>query len=132
MPSEHLFSDDVLCFLEDETSQLSGLPNVMFKGDGFRKLTGPGVYIVWNNDRHCLYVGSARNVLSRISIVDHAALGPAAKDVYAVWVICCRGEAQARELEAFWIHKFKPLLNKVLPRPAYASLFKPFEYPDDG
>lgn len=84
---------------------------VEFNVKMFKKLLGPGVYVI-NGIREVLYVGMARNLLSRISSPDHEAVLSSLKEpVEQVIMIPCKSEAHARDVETSTIRLHQPKYN---------------------
>lgn len=85
---------------------------IQFNADWFRKMLGPGVYLI-NNKTSMLYVGMASNLLSRISSPEHQAVIESLKDerVDQVMLIPARSREHAAAMENSYISEFQPKYN---------------------
>lgn len=89
-----------------------------FFTEDFHTLTGPGVYTamrgVKREEIEILYVGSAKNILARISDPAHSALRKAMAvggEQLRIMFLICRSEAHARDVEAQLISQWQPKFN---------------------
>lgn len=83
--------------------------------EGFRRLTGPGVYMAsigTGETFELLYIGSAKNILARISEASHGSLRRAfeVKDCRLL-IIACKSEKHARKVESDLILAYRPKFN---------------------
>ena len=78
----------------------------------FKELIGPGVYVL-SFERRALYVGSAKNILHRISCPDHDSLRAALLLADQIEIYPTISEQVARHKEAQMILRKKPQLNKT-------------------
>ena len=77
-------------------------------------LLGPGVYAVWgvrNNSDEALYIGSAKNILHRISHPKHAQLRRALAEGTRIEFKYTETERDARGIEKRMIWDFQPKYN---------------------
>lgn len=85
--------------------------------DGFWKLTGPGVYVAMVGSGEALeilYIGSAKNVLARISDPSHSSLREAfMAENCRLLISICKSEKHARDAESMLIAAYNPKLNIV-------------------
>lgn len=112
MPTEFLSAERV-----DHSHGIDELGLELFSlhAEGFWKLTGPGVYIAMSksgDNLEVLYIGSAKNLLARVSDPTHESLREAfkAKDCRLLMSIC-KSEKHARDVEAMLISAYQPTLN---------------------
>jgi hypothetical protein len=93
-------------------------------GPTFGQFLGPGVYIVFRRGDP-LYVGSAQNMMYRMSHPKHAQR-ETIETADKVRLLPCRSHAAAKRLEAVVIRFLRPLLNTNTPtyfrRPQTAEL----------
>jgi excinuclease UvrABC nuclease subunit len=97
------------------TDEVFGLEHFSIHADGFWKLTGPGVYMAMRGSGESLevlYIGSAKNLLARISEPMHGSLREAFKfkDCRLLMTLC-KSEKHARDVESMLISAYKPTLN---------------------
>ena len=79
----------------------------------FRKLLGPGVYVVYSKEEF-LYIGSSKNISGRMSNSNHARLREAlAREDSNVITIFARSEKHARAIESELIADLQPIFNCV-------------------
>ena len=80
-----------------------------FKGDDFRQLLGPGVYVIMHKDRP-VYVGSGKRLLGRVGGRHHK------QDLFVeasrILLFPCKGIEEAQELERQLINRFMPIGNQ--------------------
>lgn len=80
--------------------------------DILRRLLSSGTYVV-SKDKECLYVGSAKNVMARISDESHDSFRMALCQATQVMVKMSPTEHDARHFEARMIAVRQPKYNKV-------------------
>lgn len=78
----------------------------------FRYLLGPGVYMAWKG-KQALYIGSAKNLLARMSEESHGSFKKALDEADWIEVIVGLTEMQAREIELLLIAAHQPTYNVV-------------------
>jgi excinuclease UvrABC nuclease subunit len=78
----------------------------------FRLLLGPGVYTLWCKDE-ALYVGSAKNLMHRISHPRHEQLRRALKEATRIEFDYHAHEQHARDFEARKIVELQPKYNRI-------------------
>ena len=77
-----------------------------------RLLLGPGVYSIWRKDEP-LYVGSAKNILHRISHPKHNQLRLALAEATRIEFYYSGDESWARQYEAQRILELQPKYNRT-------------------
>jgi excinuclease UvrABC nuclease subunit len=77
-----------------------------------RQMFGAGVYTLWNKGR-ALYVGSAKNILHRISHPKHGQLRLAMEAATRIEFEYFDTEREAREHESNKIHDLQPEFNRT-------------------
>jgi excinuclease UvrABC nuclease subunit len=75
-------------------------------------LLGPGVYTIWNKNEP-LYVGSAKNIMHRISHPKHEQLRAALREATKIEFDYAHSEHWAREYEARRIIELQPKYNRT-------------------
>src|SRR5260221_4281866 len=114
MPTEYVSAERI-----DHPEGLNdyGLECFSMHADGFWKLTGPGVYLAMRGigeNLEVLYIGSAKNLLARISEPAHDSLREAFKFTDCrLLITLCKSEKHARDVESMLIAAYKPTLNIV-------------------
>lgn len=77
-----------------------------------RLMFGPGVYTLWNRDQ-ALYVGSAKNIMHRISHPKHSQLRLAIAEATRIEFDYSHNERWARDWEAKKILELQPKYNRT-------------------
>lgn len=90
---------------------------VALRATDFKNMIGPGVYaaVIRHKDRcEWLYIGSAQNIMRRISDDGHTSLRIAmSKSEAELVVFLCRSEMHARTMESDLIAQTMPTLNII-------------------
>ena len=86
-----------------------------------RWLLGPGVYAIFGRVG-ALYVGSAKNIIGRISEESHESFRKAVAEGTSLDLVFAKSEAHARDLEAQYIRILSPKYNVRGARGFYAEM----------
>ena len=80
-----------------------------FKGNDFRDLLKPGVYVFLRHEQP-IYIGSSKSLLRRVASNHHKPL--AIEECIKLLLYPCVSESAARELENLLIQAFQPQYNQ--------------------
>lgn len=95
---------------DEKLDMLCPSQGIEFKGDVFRSLCGPLVYVLLGDEDLPLYIGMSSNGLSRPCDPRHGAL-KARSICTSVLIYACKSVYQATALERFLIRKLNPQYN---------------------
>ena len=112
--------------VKENTKFEETLPSFTLRRSAIKQAQGPLVYLFLNRTGEPLYIGKSINGLWRPFNPMHNAKRARYEAHKAVFVPC-KNEAEALNLEAILIHKYKPKFNKKLPSSAMIKAVRKYE-----